>query len=330
MAALRLANGVCVCVDGRGVIDVLHWTMVEPTPVEIDDMDDNNTNSVRVPTLVSTQHAQPHHSRSSAEVQPSSGGSSSLRREDVGGSGIRNPLRSEVHVESTESEGAHDSGSTFDSTATTASGGRIAGNTTSSSNTSPEMTRAELTCWRLEPPFDEMPRLPPGHCPPPFDHSRVAGLTSTSNGSAQSAPESVKKATSVNSSATSGTGSSSSSSGGGSGGTNGSRGRDGGARKEGLLAGVASGVVCCISATGRFVVSGGCTGSLAVQQLDLTSGLVCGEVAITFHETMDLICVCSLLLETASLGMCESCCSQKRLMILEVSYGLVHDLTELL
>jgi len=296
VAALRLANGVCVCVDGRGIIDVLHWAMVEPTPIENDDMDDNNTNNMRVPLPVNTQHAQQPHHRSSAEAQASASSSFSTSAGDIGGSGIRNPLRSEVHVESTESEGVHDSGSSFDSTATTASGGRIAGHTSSSSNTSPETTRAELTCWRLEPPFDEMPRLPPGHCPPPFDHSsRVAGLTSSGGGSssARSAPQSAKKATSVNSSATSGTGSSSSSSGGGSGGTNGSSGGDGGARKEGLLAGVASGVVCCISATGRFVVSGGCNGSLAVQQLDLTSGLVCGEVTITFHETIDLICLFS-------------------------------------
>ena len=272
VAALRLANGVCVCVDGRGIIDVLHWTMVDPTPMENDDMEnDDNTNNLHVPAGFNVRASQ-HHHRSSVEMQPLSSSSSSsggefstARRGEIGG-GVKNPLRSEVHVESTESDGVHDSGS-FDSTAApagTTGGGHSSSSSSSSSGA--EMIRAELTCWRLEPPFDEMPRLPPGHCPPPLDHSRVAGLTSSGT-SARSPPQSVKKANDA-------IGSSSGSSSGGGVGTHGGSTR----RNEGLLAGVSSGVVCCISATGRFVVSGGCQGSLAVQQLDLTSGLVCGEV----------------------------------------------------
>lgn len=183
VAALRVANGVCVCVDGRGVVDVLHWALLDPSPAHDPTA---ATNPLR------------------AESRSGSPG--------AGAGAIQDP--------SGNSSGTSISG-------TSSSGGGPT--TTSSGGGSPP--KAELACWRLEPPFDDLPRLPPSHCSPPPDPSHAPAAAA-----------------------------------------------DAGSRGEGGLGGVASGVVCCLSASGRFVASGGRTGSLAVQQLDLTSGLICGEV----------------------------------------------------
>jgi len=140
VAALRVGNGVCVAVDGSGLIDVLHWEVEEVAAASSSgDGSGSSTLSLEEPTQAQ-EHAGAGHA------------GAGHARAGHAGAGHAEQQQQQQEEEQQEQEEAHGGGA-------------------GEAGEQAEQQSTRIALRRLEPSLFEsnnaLPRLPPTHCPPP-------------------------------------------------------------------------------------------------------------------------------------------------------------------
>eukprot|EP00615_Pteridomonas_danica_P005817 CAMPEP_0114332244 /NCGR_PEP_ID=MMETSP0101-20121206/2953_1 /TAXON_ID=38822 ORGANISM="Pteridomonas danica, Strain PT" /NCGR_SAMPLE_ID=MMETSP0101 /ASSEMBLY_ACC=CAM_ASM_000211 /LENGTH=2382 /DNA_ID=CAMNT_0001462853 /DNA_START=527 /DNA_END=7678 /DNA_ORIENTATION=- len=258
VVALRLGNGFGVVVDGAGVIDVFHWELFDPmseigVDTTINHRASSSTAAVSSNTNLQSSSTDPSPLSSQTTIENDMDKKKSEKKKNEDANENENKSQDESQVGDGVDGGVH-SDATEDAEESDVEPPAMRESVSNTAeNTKVDKQKhfsVQLQAWRLEPAFDEIPRLPSQHCPP-LSHQQRHSLKTKRDKSKQVQQQAAEDNEENNNI------------------MNISDDNDDDF--------IVKQVNAVISASGRFIISGGRFGSLALQQIDLTSGLVVGE-----------------------------------------------------